>query len=275
MRRLRLAILALGLLPVSPPTIAAQPLSAAVLPNSRSVQVGTAPATAFATIINSGGFPALGCSIQSLAGVPVQFTYQTTDPSTNQPVGTPNTPANISAGGAQTFVISLRPLASFPPVDVGFKFICGNTTQAPVISGVNTLLLSASPNPVLDVVALAATLGNTGTVVVPAVNTFGAFAVATVNVGAAGPVMVSADTGGTPLPVITLLCQTDTNGQCVTGVGPSLFGAMGAGSTFAFGVFAFASAPVAFNPAANRVFVRFTDAAGVVRGATSVAVRTP
>ena len=31
---------------------------------------------------------------------------------------------------------------------------------------------------------------------------------------------------------------------------------------------------IAFDPAVNRVFVRFTDNGGVVRGATSVAVQT-
>jgi hypothetical protein len=49
---------------------------------------------------------------------------------------------------------------------------------------------------------------------------------------------------------------------------------MNTGSTPTFTVFATGGGFVGFNPAANRIFVRFTDAGGAVRGATSVAVRT-
>jgi hypothetical protein len=54
-------------------------LMAAVLPSSRSVQVGT-PATAFATIINAGQETAIGCGISPLTSIPTTFTYQTTNP---------------------------------------------------------------------------------------------------------------------------------------------------------------------------------------------------
>jgi hypothetical protein len=36
-----------------------------------------------------------------------------------------------------------------------------------------------------------------------------------------------------------------------------------------------AGEPIPFNPATSRIFVRFMDAGGVLRGATSVAVRAP
>jgi hypothetical protein len=42
--------------------------------------------------------------------------------------------------------------------------------------------------------------------------------------------------------------------------------------TFAFFVASTGSVP--FDPALNRIFVRFKDAGGVTRGSTSVAVRT-
>ena len=61
---------------------------AAVLPSSRSVQVGVA-AAAFATVINAGQAMAADCSIAPLTSVPASFIYQTTDPATNQVIGFP------------------------------------------------------------------------------------------------------------------------------------------------------------------------------------------
>ena len=45
------------------------------------------------------------------------------------------------------------------------------------------------------------------------------------------------------------------------------------GSTPTFAVFASAAEPIALDPANSRVFLRFLDESGVVRGATSVAVQ--
>src|SRR5262249_20237988 len=57
-------------------------LAAAVLPGSRSVQVGS-PATAFATVINLSLAAASACGITPVTNVPATFAYQTTDPLTN------------------------------------------------------------------------------------------------------------------------------------------------------------------------------------------------
>jgi hypothetical protein len=45
-------------------------------------------------------------------------------------------------------------------------------------------------------------------------------------------------------------------------------------ATPTFGIFVTGSAAVADMPRVNRVFVQFTDSGGVLRGETSVAVRT-
>ena len=116
---------------------------AAVLPSSRSVQVGTA-ATAFATIINASSVTAAACGISLLTSLPATFTYQTTDPATNQVIGTPNTPVNIAAGAAQSYVFALTPSAPVGPTDVQLSFDCTNSDPAPINTGLNTLLLSAS-----------------------------------------------------------------------------------------------------------------------------------
>jgi len=250
-------------------------LAAAVLPSSRSVMVGGV-ATAFASIVNGGTTAALGCSIAPLTGVPSGFTYQTTDPATNQVVGASNTPADIPAGGVQTFVFAFAPSSPFPPTDVQLSFACANAPAAPIQSGLDTLLLSASSTPVPDIVALAATLDSDGIVNIPGATGTGVLAVATVNVGADGQITVTADTSAAKLPVSLSLCQTSPmTGVCLGTPAGSVTTSINTNTTPTFGIFVTGTGGVVpFDPANNRVFVRFSDSSGVVRGATSVAART-
>ena len=71
------------------------------------------------------------------------------------------------------------------------------------------------------------------------------------------------------------LCQTDpATGQCISAIGPSVTTTINANATPTFGIFVQGGGNVPFDPAANRIFVRFKDGGGVTRGSTSVAVRT-
>ncbi len=247
---------------------------AAVLPSSRSITLG-APVTAFATLINSDSKTALGCGIVPITSVPARFTFQTTNPVNNAVTGSPNAPVDIPAGQAQTFVVALSANAPFAPTDVAIGFACTNESAASSISGVNTLLLSGSSTPVPDIVALAATSSNDGIIDVSNVTAMNAFAVATVNVGAGGTVVVTADTGGISLPVAVSLCQTNpTTGKCLAAAASSVTTTINSNATPTFAVFVTQTATVPFAPATNRIFVRFRDGSGVVRGSTSVAVRT-
>ena len=249
-------------------------LVAAVLPSSRSVLVGAA-ATAFATIINAGSGMATGCSLAPGTSVAATFAFQTTDPATNQVTGTVNTPVDIPAAGTQSFVFAFTPTAPIAPADVPIVFDCANAAPAVSLPGINTLLLSASATPVPDIIALAATLNNDGIVNVPGVTGSGVFAVATANVGAGGTVTASADTGAASLPVTIAICQTNpTTGQCISAIAPSVTTLINANATPTFGIFVTGTGNVPFDPAVNRVFVRFRDNAGATRGSTSVAVRT-
>ena len=152
---------------------------------------------------------------------------------------------------------------------------CANTAPAPLTVGLNTLLFSASATPVPDIVALAATINNDGIVNIPGPTGTGVFAVATVNVGVGATITASADTGAASPPVSISLCETNpATGQCVSPIGPSVTTTINANATPTFGIFVTGSGPVPFDPAGNRIFVRFKDAGGVTRGATSVAVRT-
>jgi len=251
-----------------------QALFASLLPISRSVTVGT-PATVFATVINGGSDVAVDCGVSLASAIPASLTYQTTDRSTNQLTGTPNTPVDLAAGESQSFVLSVLPGAAFPATAVRFAFECANNAPATVIDGVNTLLMSASTAAVPDVIALAATVSGDGIANVPGAAGTGAFAVASANVGSGGDISVSADTGDATLPLSITVCRTNPDSTCIQQPGASVSAPVSSGDTPTFAVFVGGTGTaVPFDPARYRVFVRFRDASGAVRGATSVAVRT-
>jgi len=84
---------------------------------------------------------------------------------------------------------------------------------------------------------------------------------------------VTADAGS--LPVVVGMCQTTGAGACVDPVSTSVTTTIGAGATPTFSFFVSGQGLVPFDPAANRIVVRFTDTAtGTTVGSTSVAVRT-
>ncbi len=252
-------------------------LVAAVLPGSRSVQIGTT-ATAFATIINAGAVVAKDCFIAPATAFTGQFQYQTTDPATNTPTGSPDKPTDIPAGVAQTFVLALRPTAAMD-ADVAFTFRCQDAASATMLPGINTLWLASSSHSAPDIVALAATAQNDGIVHLDPGTGTGAFSIASINLGVTGSIQVSADTNGAALPMSLALCRTDpVTGVCLDPAIPTtdaLTLSFAEGATPTFSVFASASAVVNQDPAAHRIFVRFRDAAGVNRGSTSVAVERP
>jgi hypothetical protein len=203
------------------------------------------------------------------------LSYQTTNPATNALTGTPDTPADITAGGDQTFVLSLTVNGAQPPTDTAIGFSCANADAAAIVSGIDTLLLSGSTSPVPDIVALAATASGNGTVDITGTNGTGAFAVASENVGAVGSITVSAAASETTLPLAVSICQTNpANGQCLAAPASSVTTTIDANATPTFSIFATASGAIDFSPAVNRIAVQFTDATGLVRGSTSVAVQT-
>ena len=190
-----LAILTVVLSSITARVYAEPALAAAVLSNSRSVEVGQ-PATLLATLLNAGTMPAEQCSIGLASALSGSLSYQTTDPLTNAPTGTPDQAVDVGAGSAQTFVITFTPNAVQDTIDVELDFSCVNAAPPSRIAGVNTFSFSANDTPVPDVIALVATSTNNGVVELPDAETANVFTVASINVGAPGVLSVSADTGG-------------------------------------------------------------------------------
>jgi hypothetical protein len=223
----------------------------------------------------TGAQPATGCTIAPATGVDADFLYQTTLAATNALTGAPNTPVTIPPFGGQTFLVAFTPRSPLATTEIALRFACAGVAPAVVMTGIDTLALSASTTPTPDVVAVSATPTNDGIVGVGPPSGAGAFAVATTNVGATGTITVVADTGGVALPVSLAVCRTLPTGQCAGTIGTAVTETMAAGSTATFSVFVTASNVVPFDPATNRVYLRFFDGAGVLRGRTSVAVRAP
>jgi virginiamycin B lyase len=257
----------------APPT-SNNALLAAVLPSSRSVQVGSA-ATAFATIINAGPAAASGCAISPVTLPPASFSYQTTNPSTNAPTGSPNTPASIPAGAAQSYFFAFTFNAPYVPTNVDLGFSCTGVDAAAIVPGLDTLLLSGNSSPVPDVIVESETPSGDGILDINGTGGANAFALATFNLGSSASITVSANTGAATLPVALTICQSNpSTGQCVATPTTTVTTTIATDATPTFSVFATASGAIPFNPASNRIFIEFADPGGAIRGSTSVAVRT-
>lgn len=240
------------------------PLSSASLPNSRSVQVGNS-ATAFASVINTGNTVAISCSISPITVIPADFLYQATDPVSNVLTGTVNTPFNMNAGETQTLFFAVTPAAPIDSTETHLSDDCDNTHPAKVISGVNTLLLSAETTPVADIIGLTTVVD----LIAPVGNT-NLFALASSNIGVTDTITASMDAGATSLPINLSLCQTDpVSGACTSAIGTEVTFSYASTTNATFAIFIEPTGEIANDPANNRIFVRFKDSLGVVRGSTS------
>lgn len=251
-------------------------LAAAVLPGSRSVPVGGL-ATAFASIINQGTEVAHRCTMALETAVPADFDFHATDPLTNLAVGLQNTPFDILPGAAGTLVFAVSPSASIQPQALLLRFSCADRRPVAVLNGINTFFLAAATEASADVIAIASTIDNDGIVKVPGLNAQGIFAVATANVGVGGMITASADHGGASLPVEVSVCEADpATAICLPASSPGnpIMTQIDANETNTFVVFVHSSDAVGFNPETNRIFIRFKDEGGTLRGVTSVAVTT-
>jgi len=226
---------------------------------------------------NAGTRTATGCSISPMTVVPASFLYQTTDPKTNALVGTANTPVDIPAAGAQTFVIAFTPteVIGRPGVEVLLRFSCANlASPARILPRVNTFTLTAATSKPPDVIAIIATPSNDGIVTTP---NPGFFVVAARNIGSGGTFSVT--TGGSAFGAN--ICETliPNSGICATASTLTVFSSFSADQMISYAVFLPFVPPRQFDPATDRVGVEFLDFGGAqdtpfIRGYTSVAVKT-
>jgi hypothetical protein len=254
-------------------------LVAAVAPASRSIRV-PATATAFATILNLGPGIASACRIgpESSQGLPIKLDYQTTDPKTNAITGQPNIPVDIPAPSqgqftAQTFVFSITPTAAFTATDIRLSYTCNTSDTVTTLTGINTLLLSASNDPVPDHIAVGLTPSNDGIVRIPGTAGTNVFVIASTNIGIPSATTARVRLSDSTMPVTALVCETNpSDGQCKQTAGPTVTRTIANNENTTWTAFLKANGQLALDPAKYRVFFEFLDSAGVIRGSTSAAV---
>ena len=259
-------------------------LSASVLPGGRTVVPGS-PASVFATVANGSSTALSNCNVELPAGSPVglQFSYQTTDPTTNVVTGTVNTPFDLPANGTQSLILTFQSATDLYLPGFQLYYNCGpNQVGAAVIGGLNTVDLNFSSLASPDDLALIATT-TPGILSMP-LRGDAAFAVSMSNIGYYTPgsplTSVSVDTGLSILPLSAAICRTDpVTSVCIDTPKQQQFYSFPAGQTTTFAVFVASTGVVPFDPTNNRVYVRFVDSSDAfdgtgLRGTTSVAVRT-
>jgi|GEM_PF-808244 len=246
-------------------------LVSSTLPASRSVQVGDT-ATLFASVINADTTTASGCGIALASPVDAEIFFQTTDPATNALVGSRNESVDIAAGAAQSFLVGVTPGSEFAPTDIAFDFTCTGVQPAASISGLNTLLLSASAVPVPDMVAIALTPSGDGIAQIPQESGLGFLSMASVNVGAPADLNVTARIPG-GLDGALVICATNpADGSCIDPPAATVDINVPTNGTPTFAVFLSSFLALPLDPANRRLFVEFRDGSDTVRGSTSVAI---
>ena len=249
----------------APPTT----LVNSILPTSRSIQVGTL-ATVFHTVINAGANPAIGVTL-SMASAPAgTFAYQQTDCATNAVLGPVNPSLDMAPGGVLCYVLSFTPSATFNATSVQIQAQASNAPSTSLLPGVNTWLLRSTLTPEVDIIGLTTTT-DFHQVACTGANVF-AVALANVGVAATGDITVTANTGTAILPLSISISEIDSVTAAV--IGDNVLQNVGAGENRSVAVFVTFNGCVSFDPAVNRIFIEFRDAANNVVGSTSTAVST-
>jgi hypothetical protein len=273
----------------------ASQLNAAILPSSRAVAVNET-ATFFATIANSGASNVSNCRIAAGISAPASMSvgFQTTNAS-NELIGSTDTPVDIAAGAAQTFLVRVSSTEVFSG-KAPLAFICDEST-AFSFDAVNQPDFRASLAAEPDIVALGSTLSGDGIVNVDLGTRLGAISITAINVGASLAAETPADgPKGTSKPaanhaaitveggitqfsldtgIEVFVCETDATGACLADLALSVTTNIGdGGSTFS----AFAvkvddpDRAVPFIPSYFRIKIVFRDSNGNVVGSTSAAM---
>jgi uncharacterized protein (DUF1800 family) len=259
-------------------------LAAAISPAARSVALppgGTATATTFATVINRTD-GALGNCEPELPGRfgALDLSYAWTNPADNSLIpGSENTPFSLGPRASQSLVLAISGTAAFdgivPPV-----FECAGGANADTLYGINTLDLTISETAPTDILAIGIALpSNDGVIRIAEAGGRQAYAIAAINIGADGDVLVSPRGifgQNAPLPADITICESGPDGRCLAPALSSLTVNFAQNGVRTFSVFVRADPDIGITlaPANTRVEVRFL-VGDRLAAATSAAITAP
>ena len=233
-----------------------------VSPQGRSVQVGE-KATAFALVINHHRQKiAVGCTV-TLNNPNVTLKAR--------PIGKgvgPG-PVDIPPKGRQRFFLSFEAISQVEE-DVVPIFSCEGGVQAPVFTGLNTLHLTASYDPVADVFATIATKLRDGVVRLDS-RKFAYVSAAAINIGAPGDLTVSVEATGKASSLVTgTLCPIASGCNHTSKFLPEVI--IDEGDNPNVALLIRATGDVARRPATERLVLRYEDSQGRLVGLASAAI---
>jgi hypothetical protein len=133
--------------------VATMPIAtvSAVMPNSLSTKIDQEVNT-YATIINTGRRVLNNCLVTLPTSAPstLRLRYRTTDPTTNLPIGMPDTAVTIPVNGSQSFQLSFESAEPFSMSAMPLNFACDGIAPAATVLGVNTVDLTIlnTPSPI-------------------------------------------------------------------------------------------------------------------------------
>jgi Subtilase family/Divergent InlB B-repeat domain len=252
--------------------------AAAVLPGARSGYVGGEVITALMTAV-SGTADIQSCYVDDGGSTDVDLTYDLVGEG-GQPLGLVDPIFDIIANDRVDLILSVTPLQQTSSDGLAFypRLTCSNAS-ASAIEDVNSLRLSISDAPGMDLLSIGVTPSGDGVVRIPAVGGTSFMAAAAMNIGVPEnmPIRVVADTGAADLPVFLRLCETDIAGQCLTDSDAGLETVFSGTEPRFFGVFVQSdgSAGIPLDAANARVFLRFLGPDGALLSATSAALTSP
>jgi hypothetical protein len=273
MTRIFCALMVTGLLA----TTAHAQLFTSVAPEARTSITNGPTVTYFASAINSGSEALTNCRPIPGNFPAGNFGYQTVD-ANNQLTGSPNTPVEIAAGATQGFLLSYTP--GFDPyaglVDGRISCDQRESQYTPYLSG--TLAIENGVQ-IPDIIAISATPSGDGVIRLNRMGGAGVMAVAAVNIGIAGDVLVAPQSLGTFPGLATYeVCETDAAAQCIGARASSLTVNFAANQVRTFAVFARGNSQtnIPFYPDIIRVRLLLSaTSSGRPVGLTSAALTSP
>ena len=259
---------------------------ASTLPGARSGYIGGPQLTAFLSVVSRATTPAQSCRVTAPGDAPFTLTYLLLDEA-GEITGGANPLFDIAQGEAMSFLLAMEPTAQTGAG--GYDYLpmieCENASLDPIL-GVNSVLLNIGATPTPDILSIASTPSADGVIRIPNPGAVGLMTAAAVNIGAGDgsgaanevTLTVSADSGAAALPVTIEICQIDAvTAACLAPRAADVTLTMTGSDPLFFAVFVrdTSTGGIAFNPANSRIFLRFADATGTIRSATSAAVTAP